>query len=338
MDYDVDDGGTRTWPMPELIGSLPAMLGYTPAEELLAIPVHLNHGLAIRLGIDDACSMSAADYAIAGQQLYAATTTGELGRSNLVLIAVTRDAALGRQALDRARMFLHHPIACRVHTDAGHWHDVNRNLAGRIQPIRINPSRGPTDDAVLAESTRARSTWADRVLGSQESYAAERDWIAATIEQATTTGTPLNDTDAARMLLDLRHTELRDFAITGVGSTNARPHVTLWTDLAGRAPKQDLTPAATVAALSLFLDGQPHHARAMLDRAPEGKTYTLARLLDRILEFKSDPRDFGPHPEIPLVWPPTGQLHGHPHPRPPARPTPSATPRIDASDAGSPTR
>lgn len=334
---DTHDSATRRR-MARIAEDLPRLLGFTPTNEMLAIPVHFGAGPlpTLRISMEDPQALSPAGYADAGRLLYA---NGVPEQCELALFAATRDTSLGRQVLDRARMFLGYPISGRVIVDGEHWHDIDRGTTGQVRPAHLPTAREAT--ALAAQLSEGRHTWVNRVLESQESYAAERAWVTKTIDQAATTGRPLNDRDAARMLLGLNYIELRDHAIAGVNATNAHAHVAMWVDLANRAPHQDLTPAATVAAVCLFLDSQPDRAQAMLDQAPERDSYTLARLLNRILEVDADPRDFGPSPQIPLTWPPPRAAHPSLQSEPLAtRPAPTATPTrgIDASGTDSPAR
>lgn len=175
----------------------------------------------------------------------------------VMLVANTPDFDAGHSALDRVRMTVSGlDVQVRMVTDGHVWMDVDHNSAGPVTPEHLRevaalfppPVRSVTP-AELADRfaprgtdltpalTAGEATWETDVLGTREALVAERDWITATVHQATTTGTPLSDHDAARLLLNIHNSELRDHAVTGMHTHNAAAHTHLWADLTARAPE-----------------------------------------------------------------------------------------------------
>jgi len=251
-----------------------------------------------------------------------------------LLIAVTRNRGLGQNLLNRARLHLDAPTAARVIVHDRTWHDIDTGDTGYLSPPPtrdLNHQADPHRHDLTAALAAGEATWQHDVLYSVEDLTAEREWITATVAHAIETSSPLTDSDATRMLLDIANNDLRDHAVAGVDHHTARTHVDLWADLTARAPTPYRDAPATLTAHTLWLDSQPDDARNALRLAPNRERYVLARLIEGAIDMKLDPTTAEPSPSVPLVWPPperprpthSGPDHQTPGVNRPARPHPS---------------
>ena len=262
----------------------------------------------------------------------------------VMLVANTPDFDAGHSALDRVRMTVSGlDVQVRMVTDGHVWMDVDHNSAGPVTPehrrevMRLfpPPARSVTP-AELADRfaprgtdltpalTAGEATWETDVLGTREALVAERDWITATVHQATTTGTPLSDHDAARLLLNIHNSELRDHAVTGMHTHNAAAHTHLWADLTARAPEAYRDSPTALTALSLWLDHRPAEAAIAADQVRDPR-HVLADLVTMSVRLQLDPRRVPPSPESPMNWPPTPRDRPSGQASLPQRPAPQVT-------------
>jgi hypothetical protein len=144
---------------------------------------------------------------------------------------------------------------------------------------------------------------------------AERTWAVGRLERFHTDGNRLNDHDAARMLVALTSTKVRDALWEDVNRDNATEHTALWADLTRRAPDEVRTPAATLLAFSSWLGGDGAKAWCALDQIPDGPPYSMAALVGTVLQEGVNPavweqmRAPGTAGET-FTPPPPGHRHG----------------------------
>jgi hypothetical protein len=187
-------------------------------------------------------------------------------------------------------------------------------MAGRARPAATRAS--------LAESLRgdrapvAKLVPTTRATAESSSTTAERHWAVGRLEQFHTDGDRLNDHDAARMLVSLASTKVRDALWENLSRDNATEHTALWTDLTRRAPDEVRTPAATLLAFSSWLGGDGARAWCALDQIPDGPPYSMAALVATVLQEGVNPaiwermRTPGAASET-FTPPPPGHRHGH---------------------------
>ena len=321
---------------PHIVAALPYLIGEPPGEEVVAVPIAIGTHDPVRIPTADPATLNAA-LRVASEHAAA------LGP--VLLIAHTPDTSAGQHALDQIRMTIGGlNVQARMVTDGHTWMDVDQNVGGAVTsqhhrevarlfppPTRsVNPAdlinRFTHSGSDLSPALIAReATWEAEVLATREALAAERDWIAATVQAATTAGAgPLPDTDAARMLLDVHNHELRDHALTGLHTHNSRAHTALWSDLASRAPEPYRDSPTAMTALSLWFDHRPAEAALAAEQVRDSN-HILAGLVMRLAEHRVDPRQTPPSPEAPLDWPPTRRDRPTTTPAPPQRPATQVT-------------
>jgi hypothetical protein len=160
-------------------------------------------------------------------------------------------------------------------------------MAGRARPAATRESlaeslmgyRAPV--AQLLPTTRAAAESSNTI--------AERGWAVGRLEQFHTDGNRLNDPDAARMLVALTSTKVRDALWEDMSRDNATEHTALWTDLTRRAPDEVRTPAATLLAFFSWLGGDGAKAWCALDEIPDGPPYSMAALVATVLHEGVNP-------------------------------------------------
>jgi hypothetical protein len=107
------------------------------------------------------------------------------------------------------------------------------------------------------------------------------------------TGQPLPDPDAARLLTDLDDVRLRDVAWALVTRESARDHVALWTDLVRRSPADLLPGPAALLAFAAWLCGHGALAWCAVDVCQAADPdHRLAGLVAQLLERAVPPTDW----------------------------------------------
>jgi hypothetical protein len=150
--------------------------------------------------------------------------------------------------------------------------------------LTVDPGRAATLDSARPPAGRP---------GPAAGAAVEAGWIRVTTTRAISTGEPLPDADAARLLVDLGDVRLRDVAWAQVTRESARDHVALWTDLVRRSP-EDLVPGpAALLAFAAWLCGHGALAWCAVDvcRAAD-PDHRLADLVAQLLEHAVPPTDW----------------------------------------------
>jgi hypothetical protein len=111
------------------------------------------------------------------------------------------------------------------------------------------------------------------------------DLLAAVDDAGPARAGRLPDRQVARLAWGLRDTDLRDRALTLALEEHAAAAEALWTELTRRAPAPLDTAPATLLAVSAWLRGDGALANVALDRALAGEpSYTLAGLLRTALD------------------------------------------------------
>ena len=131
-------------------------------------------------------------------------------------------------------------------------------------------------------------------------------WVQRTVRRHVRRATRPSAEDAARLLLLVSVTDLRDVALAEMSRENAADHVELWRDLVRRSPA-DLVPAAsTLLAFAAWLSGHGALAWCALDRCAEvDEKYPLAECIRDLLEGAVPPSAWSgiPSADLSVFWP-----------------------------------
>jgi hypothetical protein len=313
----------------ELLAAMPHMLGFSPQESIVLVPVSKGLPMARvdlpRTGLD--------------RDEVLRSLSGPYGRNArpgamVALVCVTEDrrsAELTSQHLAEGLEKVGVATPLRIWATDQRWKEFNTGEAGNrtteaatrisAEAVMAGRARPAATRASLAESLRGdRAPVAEllpttRAAAESSSTTTERNWAVDRLEQFHTDGNRLNDHDAAKMLVALTSTRVRDALWEDMSRDNATEHTALWTDLTRRAPDEVRTPAATLLAFSSWLNGDGAKAWCALDQIPDGPPYSMAALVATVLQEGVNPavweqmRAPGAASET-FTPPPLGHRHG----------------------------
>jgi hypothetical protein len=328
----------------ELLAAMPHMLGFRPQESIVLVPV--SKGLPIarvdlpRTGRD--------------RDEVLRHLSGPYGRNArpgamVALVCVTEDhrsAELASQHLGEGLKNVGVATPLRIWATDQRWMEFNSGEAGNrttetatritAEAVMVGRARPAATRESLAESLVGDRAPVAELLPSARAAAessntiAEHHWAVGRLEQFHADGNRLNDHDAARMLVALTSTKVRDALWEDMSRDNATEHTALWTDLTRRAPDEVRTPAATLLAFSSWLNGDGAKAWCALDQIPDGPPYSMAALVATVLQEGVNPavweqmRAPGAASET-FTPPPPGHRHG--------RDIPGSRPQAPGRDA-----
>lgn len=287
----------------ELLAAMPHMLGFNPQESIVLMPV--SKGLP----------MARVDLPRTGpdRDEVLDSLRGPYGRNarpgaTVALVCVTEDrhsAELASQHLAAGLERIGVAAPLRIWATDQRWVDLNSGAAGHR--IAEAASRFAAQAVVAGRPWPAgtRETLAASMVGDRSPIAqllpaafaaaetsntiAERNWAVGRLEQFHTDGNRLSDAEAARLLVALQSTKVRDAFWEDMRQDNSTEHTALWTDLTRRAPDEIRTPAATMLAFSSWLGGDGAKAWCALDQIPEGPPYSMAALVATVLQDGVNP-------------------------------------------------
>jgi len=294
---------------PELVAAVPHLLGFTPTDSVVCIPIGAPGPIA---RIDHPHNDSDVVGRVKGlSDCYLRASTRALA-----VVAITDDRAAAVKTAAALTHVLRDKvsIATALWVDQNNWTDLATGISGTVSEqsaTRIAAEavlRGQALPAAsredLARALHGDSTAVAALLPAADQHAEsiasasdlenEKAWITDTIGRFLKHQRPLNDAAAARMLIAMQTLELRDCAWEAITRQDARSHVALWHDLTRRAPESARTPAAALLGFSSWLSGHGAQAWVALDLIPESENYTLARLVSAALEAAVPPPAWDP--------------------------------------------
>ena len=287
----------------ELLSALPHMLGFNARESLILVPVSRGLPLA-RIDLP----RTAADRDQVLQSLRGPYGRNASPGAMVALVCLTEDrrsAELTSQdvAAGLEKAGVASPL--RLWATEDRWMEFNSGDAGNRSPDTAAKFAAEAVMAGTARPAATRESVAESLVGdrapvaralpsaqeaAQESTTiAERNWTVGRLEQFHADGNRLNDTDAARLLVALGSTKVRDPLWEDMSRENATSHSALWTDLTRRAPDEVRTPAASLLGFSSWLKGDGAKAWCALDQIPDGPPYSMASLVATVLQEGVNP-------------------------------------------------
>lgn len=291
----------------ELLAALPHVLGFTPTESVVTVPLGSKLPVA-RIDIPRTADER--------RQVAKALQTGyvhHVGPSGgmVAVVCVTEDRRAARvtsqtvaDAFDRIGI----DTPLRLWATSDRWTDLNSGESGlrsaeastrmaaeaafRGQPPPA-ASRTVLAEALVGDSTPVAAVLDEaRALARQTPPAEQHAWVVSRLAKFHQEGRSLSNPEAARMLVALEAKPTRDVLWVDMSRGNSASHIELWSDLTRRAPDEVRTPAASMLAFSHWLHGEGAQAWLALDRIPpSAQPYTMAAMTATLLEG-------GAHPDV----------------------------------------
>lgn len=150
----------------------------------------------------------------------------------------------------------------------------------------VAEASGPVRLAMRQATTSAVTDLRSSLIATQDIDAFAADFVAEGLARvrsaiaAARAGTRIDDTQAARLGLDLAVIRIRDEAWTLIDDASQAFHVSLWKDLTRRLEPRFVPPAASLLAMSAWRSGDCVLASIALERALEiAPDYSMANLL-----------------------------------------------------------
>jgi hypothetical protein len=219
------------------------------------------------------------------------------GVTRTAFILYTPDASLGSYVaahLRRAFTRIDIQVLALLRADGQRWFDLDRRAVqgrGRRYDVADHPFAAQsvyegavthTSRAELAASVAAVPDRVQRVVDAlpvalgrlgESQAAAEALWVEETITATARepAPVPLDDATAARLLVAITDTGLRDVAWSQIRRATASRHVALWTDVLRRTPEEFLAAPGCLLAFAAWQSGQGALAWCALDRCHEAE-------------------------------------------------------------------
>jgi hypothetical protein len=166
--------------------------------------------------------------------------------------------------------------------------DAEYAIRGRVMPVG---SREKLAAAMQGDSRDVTAhlprTW-ERFRGLDETaLEGEVTWVGARVERFLEDRNDLSDLDAARVLVALSDTGIRDAAVLEMNRADSPVLAELWQDLTRRAPTEIRDSPASLLAVSSWLEGHGAKAWTALDQLSEPNR--LGDLVSAALQQALDP-------------------------------------------------
>lgn len=313
----------------ELLAALPHLFGFTPTESVVVLPVSgslptarvdLPRTAADRDEIMDALAVPYARHAGPNPRVALLCLSEDQGAAELT----SQHLAAGFSAIGVSSDI-------RLWATTERWVDLETGASGlrsneaesrfAAEAVVAGLARPMTDRAALATSLIGDRTPVASLLPAARQSATDRtisdetNWVLQRTRRFHNDGDRLSDHDAARMLLAVSSTLIRDAVWASLGQDSATSDVALWSDLTRRAPDQVRAPAASLLALASGLKGDGARAWCALDQVPDGPPYRLATLIAAALQAGLHPNEW----EQTTAFTRAGETVEPPHPPGPAR-------------------
>jgi hypothetical protein len=292
----------------ELIASIPHMLGFTPAESMVCLAI--GDGPTTRLDLPGS-PKEMGDWLRTLTDVYlnrhhprrvALVAYGDEGRRCIEALA-----ALG-EALDRDEV-RGPDVGPVLWVNGEQWTDLLEGTRGTVDPSararidaefalrgRVMPAAGREDLATAMKGDP--SNVAECLSTARERFGdlddlglrGEVEWFGAQLGRFHRDREYLSDVDAARVLVAISDTGIRDAAVLTMSREDAAISSELWQDLVRRAPAEVRDTPATLLALSSFLEGRGAQAWVALDQLSTNNR--LGDLVAAALTHAVDPREW----------------------------------------------
>jgi hypothetical protein len=292
----------------ELIATIPHTLGFTPANSMVCLAV--GGGPTARVDLPT--------YPEEMGSWVQVLTDVYLDRHHpprVALVAYGEDARRSIEALAALREALapdggHGPeIGPLLWVNGDEWTDLLTGTRGTVSPSararidaefavrgRVMPARGREQLAIAMQgdptgvSTCLPAAWERFGDLGEAALRGEVGWMGTRLDRFHRDREYLSDVDAARVLVAISDTGIRDATVLAMRRQDAPVFSEFWQDLVRRAPAEVRDTPATLLALTSFLEGRGANAWVALDEVSQGNE--LGNLIAAALTQAVDPREW----------------------------------------------
>ncbi|GGD32022.1 hypothetical protein GCM10007231_34420 [Nocardioides daphniae] len=282
----------------ELISVIPHVLGFTPQDSLVLVPLS-SELPAARVDLPTSAREREQVWESIGGVYARHTRPG--AQIGLFSFSADRDYAdrLGQDFAIRLQA-IGVDVPIRLWASDTQWADLDTGAAGPLTPETRQIVAAQTVLNGLAQPAPSREALAASLVGDDKSIAALlADARTATAASTThvdatlaldrldtfhSTGIRLDDPEAARLLVSVKSIPIRDQLWHDMNAENATSHVALWSDLTRRAPDSVRAAPATMLAFASWLKGHGALAWCALDQVPQGQPYPAAELVTAVVQ------------------------------------------------------
>lgn len=291
----------------DLVAALPYLLGFTPQESVVVVPISPGMPVArIDMPYDEAERVVVA-HQLAAPFLRHAHNAGPDPKLALVCLTEDREAATRTAEAVSDALWPRVAVPVKVWATDRDWTNLDTGeqgvrttaassrfaaeavAAGHKLPASAREDLARTLSGDGRDALRSSLPAAVTALETS-SLDQERRWVENRIHRFLDDGIALPEADAARLLIGVQALPVRDAAWAMMTQEDHHAHRALWTDLTRRAPEEVRAPAATMLAFSAWLGGDGAGAWIALDQVPtEQADYRLAGLMSSVLESAVPP-------------------------------------------------
>lgn len=282
----------------ELISVIPHVLGFTPRDSLVLVPLSPELPAA-RVDLPTSAREREQAWESIGDVYARHARPG--AKIGLVSFSADRDYA-DRLGQDFAIRFqsIGVDVPIQLWASDTQWADLDTGAAGPLTPETRENVAAQTVLHGLAQPAASREALAASLVGDREPIAALLPDVRAAAAASTahaeaafaldrlgtfqSNGVRLNDLEAARLLVALESIPIRDQLWHDINSENSTSHVALWSDLTRRAPESVRAAPATMLAFASWLKGHGALAWCALDQVPQSQPYPAAELVTTVVQ------------------------------------------------------
>jgi hypothetical protein len=292
----------------ELISSIPHTLGFTPANSVVCLA--FGDGPTARVDLPDSPEET-------GQWVQTLTDV-YLHRHHPRRVALVAYGEDGRRCIEALAALGEALVRDEVGgpevgpvlwVNGEEWTDLFQGTRGTVHPSararidaefallgRVMPAAGRDD---LATAMKGDPTGVAECLPaawerfddlSDRGLRGEVEWFGSLLDRFRRDREYLSDVDAARVLVAISDTRIRDAAVFAMSREDAPVFSELWHDLVRRAPAEVRDTPATLLALNSFLGGRGAQAWVALDLLSQSNQ--LGDLVGAALTRAVDPREW----------------------------------------------
>ncbi|GAA5122397.1 hypothetical protein GCM10023339_40730 [Alloalcanivorax gelatiniphagus] len=294
----------------DAIAAVPHVLGFHPQESLVLMP--FNQELPwVRVDIPQTEADCVRLWDESLREVLASHARRAARPVGVAVLCFTSDranAAATSRDIGRRLGAIGVRVPVRLWTSGSVWVEFNTAAAGRCSQEAADTMAATSVYGGSVRPAASREAMATSMVGDRGPVAAllkddpaaanpvgERDWASTRVRGFLADGARLSDADAARLLVAVQTTTIRDALWKQMTRENSHDHQALWIDLTRRAPDQVRAPAATLAAFSSWLAGDGAKAWCALDQVPVDQSYSMAAVVAGVLEAALPPREWEEH-------------------------------------------
>lgn len=295
----------------DAIAAVPHVLGFHPQESLVLVPFHPALPW-VRVAIPASEAGRSELWEGSLRDALSAHERRADGPVRMAVLCFTSDRAnadITSHDIGRRLGEIGIKVPVRLWTNDSAWVEFNTSVSGQCSQDAVDMMAATSVYSGSARPAASRETLAASMVGDREPVnvlleddraartisAAEREWAGTRVAEFLADGARLSDADAARLLVAVQATSIRDALWRQMTRETSREHQALWIDLTRRAPDRVRAPAASLAAFSSWLAGDGAKAWCALDQVPVDQPYSMAAIVAGALEAALPPSEWDEH-------------------------------------------